>query len=187
MTYRPRNRIWTPAALTASAVDLTAMKEHLRVVGTDEDALIGNISVAATSAVERWTQRLLIPRQAVLRLPDLPTSYCPIELPGGVVTAVASVVADGNAITGPIAYGDSPAVLVPATEWPTVTGEGYPVAITYTAGFATVPEELRSAVKLIAADLYDVRSESSPQTMNVVPISAEWLMRSYRIGALTGI
>lgn len=184
MAYRPRNRIWTPAALTASAVNLGDMREHLRVANDDQVMLVNDVSIAATAAVEKWTQRLLVRRQVTLNLPGLPTGFCPVELPGGEVSAVASVVAAGSAVTGWAVYGDAPALLVPSAEWPIVTAEGYPVTITYTAGFAEVPQDLKAAVKLIAADLFDRRNHSSAMSFDVVPLNAEWLMARHRIKAL---
>jgi uncharacterized phiE125 gp8 family phage protein len=184
MTYRPRSRVFTPAALSVSAVNLAEMKMHLRVDDTSEDTLIAAISIAATAAVESWTHRLLIQRQAVLNLPGLPIGLEPVELPGGAVASVASVVAAGTTVTGAAVYGNSPALLVPATDWPVVTAEGYPVTITYTAGFTAVPEDLKAAVKLIAADLFEQRGQSTAQSVNVVAISAEWLMARHRIQAI---
>jgi len=184
MTYRPRNRVFTPVALSVSAVTLAEMKLHLRVDDTSEDTLIAAISIAATAAVESWTHRLLIQRQAVLNLPGLPIGLEPVELPGGAVASVASVVASGTTVTGAVVYGNSPALLAPATDWPVVTAEGYPVTITYTAGFTAVPEDLKAAVKLIAADLYERRGQSTEEAVNVVAISAEWLMARHRIQAI---
>jgi uncharacterized phiE125 gp8 family phage protein len=177
MAYRPRNRIWMPAALSASAVSLVDMQEHLRVSDDGDVALINDISIAATAAVEKWTQRLLVRRQVVVKL-------CPIELPGGQVGAVETFTAEGVAVTGAAVYGDSPAVLVPSAEWPVVTDKGYPVTITYTVGYLTVPQDLKAAVKLIASDLYERRGHSSEAPLSVVPISAEWLMARHRIMAI---
>ena len=184
MTYRPRNRIWVPAALTASAVRLNDMRAHLRVDSDTEDALIEDISKAATEAVERWTQRLLVRRQAVLSLPGLPTGLEPVELPGGEVASVISFVAQGSPVTGAAVYGNSPAILVPSADWPVVTAEGFSVVITYSVGFATVPEDLKAAIKLIATDLYDRRGQSTGQLVNLAAVNAEWLMARHRIMVL---
>lgn len=184
MAYRPKERIWTPVALPSSAVALADLKLHLRVDHTDDDALVGAVSAAATESVERWTQRLLVRRAATLQLPALPYGMCPVELPGGVVASVESVTADGAAVTGAAAYGHSPALLVPGADWPVVTGTGYPVEVSYTVGFAAAPADLVAAVKLIAADLYDRRGQSASMQVYTVPISAEWLMLPHRISPI---
>lgn len=183
MAYRPRTRIWTPAALSAGIVSLVDLKDHLRVTGNDEDAYITGIGIAATYAVERWTQRLLTVRAATLKLTDLPCSQEPIELPGGTVASVTSVIADGVTITGCTALGDSPALLIPAADWPAVTGEGYPVTITYQVGLAAAPADLAHAVKMIVADMYDARSSTVEGPTSKAMVSAEYLMAPHRIWA----
>lgn len=181
MTYRPRSRIVTSAALAAGVVPLDQMKEHLRVTGIDEDFLIGQYGQAATAAVERWTQRLLTSRQVVLKLQCLPSGQEPIELPGGAVASVTSVVANAVAITGCVALGDSPAALVPAADWPAVTGEGYPVTITYVAGFVAVPMDLQHAVKMLTAEMYERRANAVEGPISRAIVSAEYLMEPHRI------
>jgi uncharacterized phiE125 gp8 family phage protein len=181
MTYRPRNRIWVPAALPASAVRLEDMRAHLRVDSDAEDGLIDDISKAATEVAEKWTQRLLVRREAVLNLPGLPRGLEPVELPGGQVASVTSFVAQGAPVTGAVVYGNSPALLVPSVDWPAVTADGFPVVITYSVGFATVPEDMKAAIKLIATDLYDRRGQSTGQPVNLAAINAEWLMMPHRI------
>ncbi|MFA9232068.1 MAG: head-tail connector protein [Microgenomates group bacterium] len=183
MAYRPRTRIWTPAALSVGVVRSDDLKDHLRITSTSENSYVAAIGLAATSAVERWTQRLLTVRTAVLRLENLPTGQCPIELPGGAVASVTSVVADGVTITGCVALGESPAVLVPSADWPTVIGEGYPVVITYQVGLASVPGDLVQAIKMIAADMYTTRENVVDGPSSKAIISAEWLMAPHRIWA----
>lgn len=183
MAYRPRTRIWTPAALSAGIVTLPDLKEHLRVTSNDEDAYITGLGVAATYAVERWTQRLLTVRAATLKLTDLPSGQCPIELPGGAVASVTSVTADAVAITGCTALGDSPALLIPAADWPAVTGKGYPVTIIYQVGFASVPPDLIHAVKMLVADMYQSPASTVEGPTSKAMVSAEYLMAPHRIWA----
>ena len=181
MAYRPYTRIFTPTALTTSPVQLGSMRDHLRVTENSEDGEIAAQIMAATDAVERKTNRLLQSRSAVLRLMDLPSGQEPIELPGGVVSSVTSMTVDGVAVTGMTAVGDSPALLIPAADWPTVTGEGYPVVITYVVGYVTVPQSLVYAIKLLAADLFSRRNNSDEAQLHEVPLSAQALIDDYRI------
>jgi hypothetical protein len=80
-----------------------------------------------------------------------------------------------------VALGDSPAVLVPATDWPVVVGDGYPVVITYVAGYTTPPPDLLHAVKLLATDMFERRANSEDGPQNRVMVSAECLMARHRI------
>lgn len=181
MAYRPRSRIVTSAALAAGVVPLDHLKDHLRVTDNTEDFLIGQYGYAATLAVERWTQRLLTSRQVVLKLQCLPSGQEPIELPGGAVSSITSVVADGVTITGGVALGISPAVLVPVADWPAVVGEGYPVTITYVAGFVAVPMDLQHAVKMLTAEMYERRANAVEGPINRAIVDAEYLMAQHRI------
>lgn len=174
-------RVFTAAALTTSPVTIQSMRDHLRVTYDFEDGEIASYIMAATATVEKKTNRLLQSRSCVLRLTCLPIGQEPVELPGGQVTSITSVLVDGVAVTGATAIGDSPALLIPAADWPTATGEGYPVVITYVAGYATAPQGLVHAIKLIGADLFTRRNNSDEAALRDVPISAQYLMDDLRI------
>lgn len=165
-------------------ISIYDLKNHLRVTDDTEDGTVRAMGTAATSLAENYTQRLFSARTCVLLLTDLPSGVEPIELPGGTVASVTSVVADGTPITGCTAVGHSPALLIPAADWPAVTGDGYPVVITYVAGIAALPFDLRAAVKLIAADMFEQRSSSSEAGTKEVQTSARMLMDLHRIRAI---
>lgn len=184
MAWRLRDRIFEPATPSAPVVSLADMKKHLRVDDTHEDTLIEGDERAAVLTVEAWTQRLLTLRQAVLRLSVLPPDRMPLELPGGRVGSLTSVVIDGEPLTGCVFYGQAPARLFPPTDWPAVSAPGFPVAVTYQAGYAVVPADLVKAVMLIAGSLYRDRENAAQGSMAPVAVTAEYLMRPYRIRPL---
>jgi uncharacterized phiE125 gp8 family phage protein len=181
VTYAPRNRVWSAVAATGPCVTGPEMLAHLRLPDSSEAALVDGYTMAAQGMIERRIQRLLSRRTATLRLPGLPSGDCPVELPGGEIGAITSMTADGAAVTGTTFAGDSPALLRPATNWPIVTGQGYPVVIIYTVGFLTVPADLRAAVMLLAAELFERRANGTEGTMSEVPVSAQALMETWRI------
>lgn len=181
MTYAPRSRVWSAAALTEACVDVAEMANHLRVTTTDEADVIDSLTRAAQGVAERRIQRLLTRRAVTLRLPGLPSGVCPVELPGGEVGTITSVTVDGVAVTGAVAVGDSPALLLPATEWPVVTGTGFPVVIVYQAGFAVVPDEIKVAIKMLAAEMFERRSHADVTGPVEVPVSAQFLLDPWRI------
>lgn len=160
------------------------LRDHLRVTGDAEDGVISAMGYAAAAHVEAYTQRLLTPRTCTLQLTALPTGDEPIELPGGAIVSLTSVVADGVTLTGCTVVGHSPALLFRSTDWPEVTGAGYPVTITYVAGMTVLPFDLRMALKLIAGDLYENRANSSEAALTEVPTSARLLMNLHRIRPL---
>lgn|GEM_PF-4074656 len=181
MAYAPRNRVWSAAPIAAPCVPYGNMANHLRVTDGSEATLISGYTLAAQTMIERRIQRLLTRRSATLRLPGLPAGNGAVELPGGEVGAVTSVTVDGVAVTGATVAGDSPALLLPASDWPVVTGQGYPVQVVYMVGFASLPADLRAAVMLLAADLFERRANSEAGAMSEVPLSAQALMESWRI------
>jgi len=157
------------------------MLAHLRLSDSTEAALVDGYTLAAQGMIEKRIQRLLSRRSATLRLPGLPSGNCPVELPGGEIGAITSVTADGGSVTGTTFVGDSPALLLPVDEWPAVTGEGYPVTIVYTVGFLNLPADLRAAVMLLAADLFEHRANSEAGPLVEVPLAAQALMETWRI------
>jgi len=175
------NTIWTAADLTGPAVDVTTMKAHLREDGSDQDAVIDTMLHAATRTVEMFTQRLIVRRAAVLRTQSLPCGRDGLRLPGGQVHAVTTMTIEGAAFTAFEVIGTSPAVMVPDADWPSVTQEGYPVTINYTVGPLAPSADLLAAVKLIAAELYERRSNASELSLSEVPLSAKALMMPHRI------
>lgn len=184
MAYRPRDRIWQAAAATVPVVSLADLKSHCRIDHDEDDLLLPTYEAAAVSSVEAWTQRLLTPRAVTLRMSDLPCSLTSIELPGGAVSTLTSVIADGVTLTGATVVGHSPALLIPATDWPIVTGTGYPVTITYTAGYATVPPGLVHAVMMLAGHFYENREAVVlGVTATAMPLAVEHLMMPHRIWA----
>lgn len=165
-------RIITIPAPTVSAVPLADLKAHLRVDAEDDDKRIAGLGLTGTAYVEKWTQRALAPRTAVLRLSALPQGATPLALPGGNVGALTSLTVDGVALSGLTVVGDSPARVVPEADWPVPSGAGYPVQAVYTVGYDTPPQPLLDAIKLYVQMLYD-----GTETESV----AQALMRPYRI------
>jgi len=157
------------------------LKAQMYIDASDQDTLITHYGDTAVASVEKSTQRLLSPRACSLSLRGLPSGKCPIELPGGVVASVTSVFVDGAEFTGCTAIGHSPAVLIPAADWPKVTGDGYDVVISYVAGYSNIPQDLVQAVLMIAAELEQRRTDGVEGALSPALICAEYLMRPYRI------
>lgn len=183
MTYRPHMRRVTVADAVGSVVTLEAMRQQCRIAPgeTEHDDDLTAAEAAAVLEAERLMNRLLIRRQVTLLLPGLPPGTGAVELPGGAVEEITSVTVDDVAVTGAVAYGATPALLIPASDWPVVSGDGFPVEIVYTAGFATVPAPLVSAVRLLAEDLFDRPAPSSGMQKSDLRLRAEALLDLYRI------
>jgi hypothetical protein len=51
------------------------------------------------------------------------------------------------------------------------------LAVTYTAGFATIPDDIIAAMKLIVGELFEKREN----TVKQLPTAAEWLLAPYKL------
>lgn len=158
----------TPPA--AEPFDVAEAKLHLRVDGTDEDALIGSLIVVARRMAEMRTGRALLPQTWRLLLSSFPCDARPIPLPRPPFASVTSFTwVDAAGVTqtlAPPAYavtqGGMLASLVPAfgTVWPVARSYPDSVAITFAAGYANaaaVPADLKAWMKIAVATLYDNR------------------------------
>ncbi len=180
-------------------VGLSEMREHLRVDHTDEDLLILAVTQAAREVVEKKLARNLVQRtlradidswaeQIHLPLPPVASissvKYYDTESPSVLQTlAAAEYEFSGSAGRIYRAYG---------TTWPDIYPRHDAIQITYLSGHAStsspvdygenVPQPLRSAIKLIAADLYENREGNVVgQGFVAVPNrTLEFLIEPYR-------
>ncbi len=173
-------QIWTIADTSTPAISLPDLQAHCRVTSTEETALLQRMALAATLQVEKQAQRVLVRRQAVLRLACLPSGRIPLVLPGGPATVTAMTIS-GVAFAAYEVIGSSPARMVPTDTWPSVVLGGYPVSITYTVGPLTPPEDLAAAAFLMAAEMFERRSDGTEASVLEVPISSQYLIKAQRI------
>ena len=182
---------------TEQPVTLLEAKDHLRVDGTDDDALISAQVAAATRWVEEYTGRQLVDATWKLTLDEWPDGD-QILLPRPPLKTVASIDytdRNGNVATMPTTdylvdssddYGPGRIVLADGKSWPsTQLRRAAAVAITYTAGYGTaadVPDVYKTAIKTVVGSLYEHRETVVVgQTANLVPRSAEWLLWPHRV------
>lgn len=155
-------------------VSMGELKSHLRIENsvTDEDNLLDSIIKASREHVEDITGRYLLTQTWDYSIQDWPDSGF-IKLPGGKLQSVTSVKwkdTDGASTTLTLTTdylvetnGEQCGriVLPYGGSWP--TGSLYPsnpITIQFKAGWTTaalVPYQIKSAIKLICADLYSNR------------------------------
>lgn len=183
---------------TVDPVTLADAKTHLRVDGTDDDALITSAITAATSRIEEHIGRQLITATWKLTLDRFPGGDT-IILPRPPIQSVTSVTfwrKDGTSST--VAATDylvdtqaepGRLVLHSGKSWPTDTlRAAASVEVVYIAGYgaagADVPEPIRAAVKLVTGTLYEHRETVVVgTTATPLPQSVEWLLHPYRVWA----
>jgi uncharacterized phiE125 gp8 family phage protein len=159
---------------------LAEAKAHLRVVSTDDDALITSLIASARQAVEGYTQRSLMLQTWELALRAFPTAcradaslyLFAIQIPKGSLYSITSVkYVDESGVLQTMDEEDyqlddhsEPPQLVPAygTVWPATRAQPNAVLIRYVAGYPeaeNVPEQIKSWMKLRIGTLYENREE----------------------------
>ncbi len=175
----------TPPA--GEPVSLAEAKQHLRVDGGDDDLLIGSLIIAARQAAETKTGRQLITARWKLVLDAFPgprmqsASSVSFGLPGHAILLakcpVQEVVRieylDMNGTTQVMPASDyvldaacEPARITPVfgKTWPPTLPQMGAVSVIFDAGYgaaSSVPEGLKSWIKLRVGSLYGHREEMS--------------------------
>lgn len=158
-------------------VSLDEAKLHARVEVDEDDSLIDGLISAATQHVEWYTERALEEQQWQLTLDSFPSCRT-IDLPRPPLVSVEEIAyldADGDEVAwdpanyrviaaqGPFAP-KGQIILRDGKSWPSVINEPASVFIRYTAGYSSyedgVPEELKTAIKVEVAELYENRENT---------------------------
>ncbi|MDP3526526.1 MAG: head-tail connector protein [Hoeflea sp.] len=176
----------------AEPVTLAELKAHLRIDATDEDALIEGLIRVARAHLEAVTGVALMSQGFRLLLDDWPRGSVIQLMKTPVQTIDGILVYDADGVAQDLALSD---MLLDATARPArlVIKErprpGQPingVEIEFTAGFGSaleVPPELKRAILVHAAHLYEFRGAVTPEMQPAsVPVGydrliAPWLRR----------
>ena len=160
-------RLITPA--TELAVTLEDAKAHLRVEDSESDALI-TAYIGAAQGQLSYLGRAFKPASYAL---DMTTFLDRVELPIAPVKGITAIKArDYSGTQTTVATSDyslfvrangiGEVRLASGQDWPSIRGDLGSASIEFTAGYDTVPDELRAAVLLITGRLFDERTDSTP-------------------------
>jgi len=173
-----------------SPVTLDEAKDHLRVVGVDDDGYINSLLLAATEWAEKFQNRTFVSRTRIMELDEFKNIICP-PYPPLVSATIQYVDADGTTQTLDPSYyrvntGAEPGRITEAYNyyWPITRAVTGAVTITYIAGYGTkakVPDDVKAAIKLVVGHLYEHREAVSEVTLNEVPMTAKSLLWPNRI------
>lgn len=153
---------------TADPVTRADIKKHLRVDFIDDDSYIDSLTAAATAQLEHDADISIMAQTWQLRLDTFPSGSQPIELMRPPVTSVTSVTYyDGDDASQTLSdtkyivdTSTSPGriKLVVNNSWPTTRSQRpAAVLVTFVAGFSTVPEAAKHAIKLLVSHWYEHR------------------------------
>lgn len=156
----------------ANPISSTELMQHLRFTADAAELLEADAMIAtATAFAEQYTGRKYVSQTLVSYFDAFPsaTAKDPLILTGGVVSSVTSVTYyDTSYVQQTLAAsrlinrnGVGRVYTVMGEEWPTDVAANEPdvVAVTYVAGMlpAAVPAQIKSAILLIAASLWENR------------------------------
>lgn len=154
--------------MTDRPITVAEAKTFLRVDGTNDDVLIGDLIDTAAASIEAMTGLVCESRSIVKTFDGFSSRMALHRAPVTAITAIAYVDADGVDRTLNVnqlelrEFAGAP-VLVPASgvTLPDTDGSTGAVAVTFTAGYATnaaAPATLRTAARLLVADWFDNRA-----------------------------
>jgi uncharacterized phiE125 gp8 family phage protein len=188
-----RYRLKLKTDSTVEPVSVAELKLHLRVDGTDEDAMIEALGKAARREVERYTQRSLISQTWLMDVDGFPEERH-LLLPRSPFLSVESIkyrdeddvlqTMSSTLYSTDSAGGEEPArvfLVEEETDWPDCLDEPNAVQIEFKAGYGTtaanVPETLKTAIKLLVGNWFENREAVITGTIVAeLPLAVKALM-----------
>lgn len=171
--------IYTHTANTNLVVTLAELKEHLRVENsyTTEDTLITSYIKAATAHAETYCNRFFLDTAITAFYDQFPTEQ--LQLYKGKVSEITAITYKDNDSASQTwassKYSSDihsmPARIKPnlSESFPDTDGSMNNVSVQYKVGWASasdVPEDIKTAIKLITARLYLVREDSAHKLLS---------------------
>lgn len=175
------------SAPTTEPVSRTELKAHLRIDATDEDTYLDGLLLVARKRAENVTARAFVTQTWRTKYDCFPEAFV---LPRPKLQSVTSIqYLDGAGTTQTLsadAYqvdaDGEPGRIIPAygQAWPsTRSGALNAATVTFVAGYGgnatDVPDELRHAIKLLAAHWYENR-EALGQVGSALPFAVDSLL-----------
>lgn len=185
-----KGRIQVVAQPTTEPLTLLEVKNHLRIDGNFDDALLGSFITSARMYFESQCEISIASQEILLALDYFDDI---VYLPRGPVQSVED-----------ISYADSennqqvmddwiedlvsnPARITPAfgQSWPATAEVVNAVQVSYTTGYSTpsmVPKLLKSGMLFYVAHLYENRSAVTDGDLKEVPMAVESIIHQYTLG-----
>ena len=160
-------------------VTLAEAKEYARIDGIAEDTLITSLIKAARLHCESFTGKSLIPKTVTVTSFTYPYQF---QMPYGPLLAennvTKCVTLDQNAVETTLNY------QVNAGLYPKLFilggAQSYKFKLIYTAGFTTVPEDIKLAIKMMVNTLYERREDFSDLQAIESPLGVKALLMPYK-------
>lgn len=185
-------RLVRTVAPASAVITLAEAKRHCRVDHADDDTDITELVEVATAAIEgpNGIGIALKPQTWRMSLDYFP---CEIKIPLGPVTAISSIgYTDSAGAAATIAswrvdFDTQPCRIWPArdTAWPAILCEPGAVKVTFVCGYATVPSDLKAALKLLVGHFYEHREAVTTDLKAIdLPMGVDAILNRYRVGRM---
>lgn len=178
-------------------VELDELKDHLRIGTTvmDEDANLHGLIRAARDWTEEFLNRSLVEQELELSLDAFPSGTDPIRPAFGPLVSVTTIKYDDDdgveqTWSNTLYLVDTASVpgrITPAFDesYPTSRVQNNAVRVRYKAGYGKdvddVPENIRRAVMMTAAHLYENREATAAVNLMEVPMGVKGLLWPSRV------
>lgn len=168
-------------------LDLATIRDHLVVEHTDDDLLIQQYYKAALAACEGIISGAIdATKQRVVYREGFPAGTLPMVIAPRALTIVDIQYGDEDFAEQTVPTGDYAYVRNGLSGWAyRLTTDSWPpsnwVKITYTGGFAVVPDDINQAILLSIGHYYENRESVSPINMYEVPQAVPQILMPYRV------
>jgi len=185
LLYTPSNGSFTGYSVELATggitepVTLAQAKEYARIDGFTEDALITSLITMARTHCESFIGKCIVLKTVTITSFTFPYEF---QMPYGPLTnelnITKCVTLDQNGVETPLQY------RVNAGLYPKISilggAQNYKFKLVYTAGFASVPEEIKLAIKMIVNTLYERREDFSDLQAIASPLGVKALLMPYK-------
>ena len=183
-------------APSVEPVTTTDQKNWMRVDGSTEDTLIGNLSAASRAWFEMSTGRQCITATWVYKLSTFPVGDLVLPVsPLQSVTSITYVDTDGATQT----WSNSEYTVDTASDigrvrpnydidYPSVRGYIGDVTVTFVAGYgdasSDVPDGALTAIKVLASNWFENRESNAAIKLHEVPMALQTLVWQFKDGSI---
>jgi uncharacterized phiE125 gp8 family phage protein len=174
-------------AAVETPVSLDAMKEHLRVDGSDSDVLISSYMSAAVASLESETGMLLATQtwNEAFQYPtrDVYLGILPVQALASVKYFDTDNAEQTATLSDFVLYKSDDWAFVRSDNWPSTYDRPDAITMQLTAGFgSSVPENLQHAMRLIVGHWFQNREDVSEMSLKEIPRAASHLIGLSRVG-----
>jgi hypothetical protein len=185
LLYTPSNGSFTGYSVQLSTgavtepVTLAEAKEYARIDGFSEDALITSLIKMARTHCESYIGKSIVLKTVTIDSFTFPYQF---QMPYGPLTNEANiskcVTIDENNVETPLQY------RVNAGLFPKLFilggAQSYKFKLVYSAGFTTVPDDIKLAIKMMVNTLYERREDFSDLQAIESPLGVKALLMPYK-------